>query len=83
MAVNARGECVFVADCDNGRIVLLNRSLKCAHELGAPVVGGALNKLRCVHLYEANSRLFVGEKRFSIRHSIRLPRFLTGFVQRW
>jgi DNA-binding beta-propeller fold protein YncE len=42
LAVDKNNECIFVADTNNNRIVMLSRSLKCAREFKASVDGSRL-----------------------------------------
>jgi DNA-binding beta-propeller fold protein YncE len=42
LAVDKNNECIFVADMNNNRIVMLSRSLKCAREFKASVDGRRL-----------------------------------------
>jgi len=51
---------IFVADCDNNRILSLNSSLSCAHELALPVDGG-IERPYGLCLDEARGRLYIGE----------------------
>jgi len=51
---------IFVADTDNNRILSLNSSMSCAHELALPVDGG----IGCPYglcLDESRGRLYIGE----------------------
>jgi DNA-binding beta-propeller fold protein YncE len=59
LAVDKSNECIFVADFDNDRIVMLSRSLKCAREFNVSVDGRRLQPLR-LYLNQSNSRLYVG-----------------------
>ena len=59
LAVDKNNECIFVADSDNDRIVMLSRSLKCAREFNASVDGRRLPP-QCLYLNQSNSRLYVG-----------------------
>ena len=61
LAVDKNNECIFVADRDNDRIVMLSRSLKCAREFKPSVDGRRLLHLRRLHLNQSNSRLYVVE----------------------
>jgi DNA-binding beta-propeller fold protein YncE len=58
LAVDKNNECIFVADWDNARIVMLSRSLKCAREFNASV-DGSRYKPWCLYLNQSNSRLYV------------------------
>lgn len=61
LAVDGNKERIFVADRENNRIVMLNRSAKCAHELTASPDGDQMMaKPQCVYLDESLSRLLVG-----------------------
>jgi DNA-binding beta-propeller fold protein YncE len=60
--VDQKEENILVADCDNNRIVTLNRSKKVpAREFNAPSVEGGLVKPWSICYDEAHNRLHVGE----------------------
>jgi DNA-binding beta-propeller fold protein YncE len=59
LAVHKNYDRIFVADEGNDRIVVLSRSLKCAHEFNASVDGSKLQP-RCLYLNQSNTPLYVG-----------------------
>jgi predicted RNA-binding protein with PIN domain len=61
--VDKNNEFILVADTDNDRIVILNRSLKCdARELNVMMsVDGGLQQPQCLYFNSSQNRLFVGE----------------------
>ena len=61
LAMDGKNLYVFVADCENNRIVMLHRSSKRANEMIASVNGRRLYRPCCLHLDETNNRLYVGE----------------------
>jgi DNA-binding beta-propeller fold protein YncE len=61
LAVDKNNECIFVADRDNDRIVMLSRSLKCAREFNASLDGSRLRQPWRLYLNQSNSRLYVSE----------------------
>jgi hypothetical protein len=61
LAAYGNNGCVFIADCDNNRIVMMNHSLQCINELYASIDGNRLNEPCCLHLRESSGRLYVGE----------------------
>jgi DNA-binding beta-propeller fold protein YncE len=62
-----KNEFILVADTENNRIVILNRSLKCdARELNVMMsVDGGLQEPSCLYFNESQNRLFVGERNWS------------------
>jgi len=68
---------IFVADCDNNRILSLNSSLSCAHELALPVRGG-IERPDGLCLDESRGRLYIsegsehGQRRVLVFDSVRL-----------
>jgi 6-phosphogluconolactonase (cycloisomerase 2 family) len=67
LSVDKNNEFILVADTDNNRIVILNRSLKCdARELNVMMsVDGGLQRPRCLYFNSSQNRLFVGECNWS------------------
>jgi 6-phosphogluconolactonase (cycloisomerase 2 family) len=67
LSVDRNYEFILVADTDNNRIVILNRSLKCdARELNVMMsVDGGLQRPRCLYFNSSQNRLFVGESNCS------------------
>lgn len=64
LSVDGSNECIFVTDCNNDRIVLLNRSLNCcSRELNVMSVEGGLQVPSCLNFDSAQNRLFVGESK--------------------
>jgi 6-phosphogluconolactonase (cycloisomerase 2 family) len=63
LSVDKNNEFILVADTDNNRIVILNRSLKCdARELNVMMsVDGGLQRPSCLYFNSSQNRLFVGE----------------------
>jgi hypothetical protein len=62
LSVDKNNEFILVADTDNNRIVILDRSLKsCARELNVTSVDGGLQGPRCLYFNVSQNRLFVGE----------------------
>jgi DNA-binding beta-propeller fold protein YncE len=61
LAVDKSNECIFVADRDNNRIVMLSRSLKFAREFQPSVDGRKLEEPYSLHLNQSNSHLYVNE----------------------
>jgi 6-phosphogluconolactonase (cycloisomerase 2 family) len=62
LSVDKNNEFILVADTDNNRIVILDRSLKsCARELNVTSVDGGLQRPRCLYFNVSQNRLFVGE----------------------
>jgi DNA-binding beta-propeller fold protein YncE len=61
LVVDKNNECYLVADTDNNRIVILNRSLTCAREFNVSSIDDGLQAPSCLHLDESQGRLFVGE----------------------
>jgi DNA-binding beta-propeller fold protein YncE len=63
LSVDKNNEFILVADTDNNRIVILDRSFKsCARELNATSVDGGLQSPRCLYFNVSQNRLFVGER---------------------
>jgi DNA-binding beta-propeller fold protein YncE len=63
LSVDKNNEFILVADTQNNRIVILDRSLKsCARELNVPSVDGGLQRPRCLYFNVSQNRLFVGER---------------------
>jgi hypothetical protein len=61
-SVDKNNEFIFVADRDNNRIVILDRSLKsCARELNVTSVDVGLQEPSCLYFSVSQNRLFVGE----------------------
>lgn len=62
LSVDTSNDCILVADRDNKRIVILNRSLiGCARELDVTSVDGGLQSPSCLYFDASRNRLFVGE----------------------
>jgi 6-phosphogluconolactonase (cycloisomerase 2 family) len=62
LSVDKNNEFILVADKDNNRIVILNRSLNsCARELNVMSVDGGLQEPYCLHFDTSQNRLLVGE----------------------
>lgn len=61
-----RGGCVFVADRDNNRLVVVDHALGAAHPLtltaGPGIEDCDLRAPRCLHLDQTRGRLYVGEE---------------------
>jgi DNA-binding beta-propeller fold protein YncE len=71
LSVDENNEFVFVADTNNDRILILNRSMnRCGRELNVTTSAAASGRPRspfCLCLDESQSRLFVGEWRDQCR----------------
>jgi len=70
-----KNDCVFVSDCGNDRVLVLDSSLSKAREISVNVEDG-LKGPWCIHLDERRGRLYVGE--YLGRRVLR--RFLTAYV---
>jgi DNA-binding beta-propeller fold protein YncE len=80
LAVDKNNECILVADHDNDRIVLLNRSLNCgACEFN---VDARLRRPSCLHLDELQGRLFVGKNENSQRYVLIVDNVI-NFASSW
>jgi hypothetical protein len=68
LSVDKNNEFILVADTNNNRIVILNRSLKCdARELNVMMsVDGGLQRPSCLYFNSSQNRLFVGEFAVSV-----------------
>jgi hypothetical protein len=63
LSVDRKNDCILVADSDNNRVVILNRSLNCsARELNVTEVEDGLKTPSCLHYDTVQNRLFVGEQ---------------------
>jgi hypothetical protein len=65
LSVDETNEIILVADRDNSRIVILNRSLNCfrACEFNVTSVDDGLQRPHCLHFDISQNQLFVGERR--------------------
>jgi hypothetical protein len=62
LSVDKNNEFILVADYDNNRIVILDRSLKsCARELNMTSVDGGLQRPSCLYFDVSQNRLIVGQ----------------------
>jgi hypothetical protein len=61
VVMDQNNENIYVADHGNNRIVILNRSSKCAYEFYSSVNGTKLQQPCCLHLDRSSSRLYVVE----------------------
>jgi hypothetical protein len=61
LSLGKNNDSILVADYENDRIVILNRSLNCAHELNMMSEDDGFKLPTCIYFDESHNRLFVGE----------------------